>query len=436
MDGFFAYWEAQGWEGFVRIFWFFLILEFPRYVFLDYFFLVFIKTRNFLNRNKFRQYQDAFWEDMPFVSVIIPGKDEGIHYRKIVNTLREQTYQNFEIIIVDDGSSDYSYNLGKKMESRGEIDLFLRNKERGGKASAANFALRYCKGKYVVHFDADCSFDRDAIEKVLIPFYSNEKIGAVSGNLEVRNHEESLVTKFQAIEYMLYISVGRSVSSFLGLLRIVSGAFGAFRLDLLQRLGGWDVGPGLDGDITIKIRKLGYDIHFEPSAMAHTTVPNTFGKLSKQRYRWDRSLIRFRLRKHKDVLFPDHNFSVLNFISILENIVYNLLFNFIWYIYLFDIIFNFSSDLGYILIATFMLYTVSRIFEFLVVLALTENPSKKLHYFIYLPGLVIYVGYYLRFIRTWAYIMEIFFKASYKDAWNPSKTSNAALDLDTPDSEK
>jgi len=83
-----------------------------------------------------------------------------------------------------------------------------------------------------------------------------------------------------------------------------------------------------------------------------------------------------------------------------------------------------------------MLYTVSRIFEFLVVLALTENPSKKLHYFIYLPGLVIYVGYYLRFVRTWAYIMEIFFKASYKDAWNPSKTSNAALDLDTPDSEK
>lgn len=430
MYDFIYYWEQQGWEGFIRIFWFFFLFEFPRYVLLDYIFLLFINFKNFLYKDKYEVAKSAFWAESPFVSVIIPGKDEGKHYRKIVQTLSEQTYQNFEIIIVDDGSSDYSFVLGKEMEKRGEVDLFLRNKERGGKASAANFALRYCKGKYIVHFDADCSFDRDAIEKVLIPFYLSDKVGAVSGNLEVRNYNESLATTFQAIEYLMYISVGRSVAAFLGLLRIVSGAFGAFRKDILDQLGGWDVGPGLDGDITIKIRKLGYNIYFESSAVAHTSVPNTFGKLTRQRYRWDRSLIRFRLRKHRDVLMPDQNFSILNMLSVLENLVYNLGFTFLWYMYLLEIIVNFTPDLGYILVASTMLYTVSRFAEFFVVLSLDREPLKKLRYLIYLPGMVFYVGYYLRFVRTWAYIMEIFFKVSYHDAWNPNKTSSAAYQLE------
>jgi cellulose synthase/poly-beta-1,6-N-acetylglucosamine synthase-like glycosyltransferase len=266
----------------------------------------------------------------------------------------------------------------KQMEKRGEISLFLRNKERGGKASAANFALRYCKGKYIVHFDADCSFDRDAIEKVLVPFYVSDKVGAVSGNLEVRNHTESLATTFQAIEYLMYISVGRSVASFLGLLRIVSGAFGAFRKDILDQLGGWDVGPGLDGDITIKIRKLGYNIYFETNAVAHTSVPNTFGKLARQRYRWDRSLVRFRLRKHRDVLNPNQNFSILNMLSVFENLVYNLGFTFIWYVYLFEILINYTPDLGYILVMSTVLYTISRFAEFFVVLSLDREPIKKM----------------------------------------------------------
>lgn len=426
MHDFVDFWVAQGWEGFFRIFWFYVLLEFPRYVLIDYIFLIVTKIKEFTSKHEQEIYRDRLWAENPFVSVIIPGKDEGRHYRKIVQTLREQTYQNFEIIIVDDGSEDYSFELGRQMERKGEIDLFLRNKERGGKASAANFAMRYCKGKYIVHFDADCSFDRDSVEKVLIPFYISDKIGAVSGNLEVRNHEDSLVTKFQAIEYLMYISVGRSVAAYLGLLRIVSGAFGAFRVDLLERIGGWDIGPGLDGDLTIKIRKMGYDIYFEPSAVAHTTVPNTFKKLAKQRYRWDRSLIRFRLRKHRNVLNADQNFNFLNFISVLENILFNLVFNFLWYVYLIDIIFNFTAQIGYILLMTVVIYTISRFLEFFVVLALSEDKEKKFKLIPYLPGMVIYVGYFLRFVRTWAYVKELFFKSSYDDPWNPAKTSKEA----------
>ena len=143
----------------------------------------------------------------------------------------------------------------------------------------------------------------------------------------VRNYRENLCTTLQAIEYSDTISVGRITSSALGIYRVVSGAFGAFTREALDRVGGWDIGPGLDGDITVKLRKLGYRIVFEPEAICQTSVPNSFKKLIKQRLRWDKSIIRFRVRKHRDVFYPNELFSFSNFISSAENITYNLLLN-------------------------------------------------------------------------------------------------------------
>ena len=430
MIEFLDFWHAQGTSGFIRIFWFYFIVELPRYILLDYSVLLinFIKSKTgWKDYTKARQ---IFWHERPFVSIIIPGKDEGENYYQLVSSLREQTYQNFEIIIVDDGSDDYTPIVGRQLERSGQISMFLRNEERGGKASAANLALQYCKGEYVIHIDADCSFHRDAIEQSLIPFYNNEKIGAVGGNLMVRNDNESLCTTLQAIEYLIYIFVGRTVASSLGILRIVSGAFGAFRKDVLERIKGWDVGPGLDGDLTLKIRKLGYKVHFEPKAVALTNVPENFTKLAKQRVRWSRSLVRFRMRKHKNLFIPMKNFNLLNFLTVAENMIYDVVLNVMWYIYMIDIIINFTSSLGYVIIAGFILYSTSKVLEFIVVMLISDSRMDKLKYIPYLPAMVLYTGYYIRFVRTWAYIKEYFFRSSYKDPWNPHKTSSEALRLD------
>ncbi|MDX1638877.1 MAG: glycosyltransferase family 2 protein, partial [Balneolaceae bacterium] len=286
------------------------------------------------------------------------------------------------------------------------------------------------RGKFIVHLDADCSFYPDAIENAVIPFYLDDRIGAVGGNLEVRNDMDSLCTTLQAIEYLIFITIGRSVSSSLGILRIVSGAFGVFRADLLQRIKGWDVGPGLDGDLTLKIRKLGYKVHFEPRATALTTVPDGFGKLARQRVRWSRSLIRFRLRKHVDLMVPNRNFNLMNFASVAENIMYDLVLNVMWFVYIAYIIINFSQVLGYIIITGFALYTLSKVLEFIVVLLMSPHWRTKLKYIPYLPAMVLYTGYYIRVIRTWAYIKEFFFRSSYNDPWNPYKTSSEALKME------
>jgi cellulose synthase/poly-beta-1,6-N-acetylglucosamine synthase-like glycosyltransferase len=298
---------------------------------------------------------------------------------------------------------------------------------RGGKASAANLGLRYCKGEIVIHLDADCSYDRDAIENIILPFYLDEKIGAVGGNVQVRNYRDSLCATLQAVEYTDTISIGRIATSELGIYRVISGAFGAFRKKALERVGGWDIGPGLDGDITVKIRKLNYKIHFEPSAVCQTSVPVNFKALIKQRLRWDKSLIRFRLRKHNDVFLPTQSFKFSNFFSFVENITYNLVLNIKWIFYILDMAINFASYLWFIIPMNIFIYTANNYLKYFVFSFFRDRKNEGVGYFlIYLPCMVFYFGYFLRIVRSVAYFQELFYRASYNDPWNPQKTSRQA----------
>lgn len=430
IDDFYGYISSVGpWKLF-RIFWFYFFFEFFRYILLEFVGLCVYRIRLYLNRDKWAVAKQMFLKENPLVSIIVPGKNEGKHIYKLAKSLREQTYKHYEIIVVDDGSDDLTPEICKNLQQNGFIDLFIRNDVRGGKASAANLAMRFTKGKYVIHLDADCSYDRDAIENIIIPFYYDSRIGAVGGNVCVRNYKESLVTTLQCIEYTDTISTGRVVSAQLGIYRVISGAFGAFRKDILDQLGGWDIGPGLDGDITVKIRKQGYKIYFEPKAVCLTSVPVTTKALIKQRMRWDKSLIRFRLRKHRDVFLPTKSFKMGNFISFLENITYNLVLNITWFVYILDMILNFSGNLKYIVVMNFFLYTLNNYFKFLVFAPFRERKTAPVYYFLpYMPLMVFYFGYFLRLVRSTAYITEILFKASYKDPWNPAKTSRHAKEM-------
>lgn len=428
-DEFFWYWYSNGFEKVFSIFWYFFLLEAPRYLLMDFVVLfVYLRRRNTMKLAREKARREFFMEN-PLVSVIAPGKNEGKHIYKLVNSLNEQSYRNIQIVIVDDGSDDDTYLICKSLYENGYIDVFLRNDDRGGKASAANLALRYATGKYVVHLDADSSFDAAAIENIIIPFYLNKNVGAVGGNIKARNSDTNICTSVQAIEYLQTISIGRVVTSYLGIYKIISGAFGAFRKDILDRIGGWDIGPGLDGDITVKIRKLGYKIDFEHTAVGLTNVPEKFKILSKQRLRWNKSLIRFRLRKHKDVFMPDARFNFSDFFALFENVFFNLFLDIVWFFYIINIIIVNVDFLAFIIPLKIMLYGIASLLQFIVVLILSERWRQEIKLVVFIPLMMIYNGYYMRVIRTMAYIKEIFFLSSYKDPWNPSKSSKKAQEF-------
>lgn len=414
------------WDMLFSTYWFLFFIEFPRYYLLEIITAVRFK---FDYKKRIRRYEQArhmLHIENPLVTILAPGKNEGKHIFKLVQSLREQTYRNFEIIIVDDGSDDATPIICKDLEQAGYIDLFLRCRVRGGKASAANYGAYFARGKYIVHLDADSSLDRDAIEKILVPFYYDKRIKAVGGCVKVRNADESLCTSMQALEYLKTIQVGRMVTNQLGIYHIISGAFGAFETKTLRQLGGWDIGPGLDGDITQKIRKGGHKVWFAEDAICMTSVPVKWYALFKQRKRWSKSLVRFRIRKHKDILMPNRNFSFLNFFSNFECILYDCVFNYLWLFYILGLLFKFPEHLPEIFVMGWIIRLFFSICAFGVIMLISERSREEWYLVRYLGLNTFYTGWFLRMTRLIAHTREIFFFSSYKDAWNPRKTSELA----------
>ncbi len=415
---------------FFQFFWYFVVFDFTRYVVFDTVVLILHFLRRWQRRETRRKARIQMFREKPLVSVIAPGKNEGKHIPALVRSLQKQTYKNFELIIVDDGSDDNSAVICRQLQKQGAIDKFFRNNYRGGKASAANLALHYAKGEFVIHLDADTHLTETSVEKIILPFFINKKIGAVGGDIRVNNIGVSPTATLQAFDYMKTISTGRLVASYFNILRIVSGAYGAFRKDILLRLGGWDVGPGMDGDIVLKIRKLGFKVVHEPEAICYTNVPTTFAKLAKQRYRWDRSMIRFRIRKHRDLLsLANKNFSISNFFTSLDGISFNLILNLKWWIYIFQIVIFSPSVMFFIFPVNYVLYLISNVHEYLMTTILYGDTirKKELQMAFYLPLMPLYTGIFLRIVRSYAYMMEFFFKASFYDLWNPWKVSRSVI---------
>ncbi len=416
-------------EKLASVFWFLFFIEIPRYYLLD----VFVLIKRWMYKGVRRKKEIAARIDLytanPFVSIIVPGKDEGRHIYKLTKSLKEQTYKNFELVVVDDGSDDNTKLICESLVENGLIDRFYSVGERGGKASAANLALLYNRADVIVHLDADSSLDIDAIEQVLLPFYYKENVGAVGGCVKVRNKEDSFCTLMQSLEYLESIQLGRTVTSELGLFRTISGAFGAFRTDVLTQIGNWDIGPGLDGDITQKIRKSGYNVVFNPKAVCLTAVPTSFIKLYKQRLRWGKSLVRFRLRKHINVLnFRYANFRGTNFIANIDNLIFGLFFDVLWIFYMVNFLFDQPYGLLDLIVLKFLITIPLALLSFILSMMLSERWKEELSMIIVAPMQSLYSGYFLRVTRIIATFKEFFFFSSYRDNWNPEKSSRIARD--------
>ena len=407
----------------MRIYWYLFLIEFPRYYLMEIVVCIWYKLTTRRRRRFQTRARMVLFSENPLVSILVPGRNEGRNIYKLAMSLREQTYQNFETIVVDDGSDDATPLICSDLERNGFIDRYVRLNERGGKAGAANMGAWFAQGKYVVHLDSDSSLDRDALEKILLPFYMDSDVKAVGGCIKVRNADETICTSLQALEYLKTIMVGRMVTSQLGIYHIISGAFGAFDREMLTKVGMWDVGPGLDGDITQKIRKAGYKVTFANESVCLTNVPTTWYGLYRQRRRWSRSLVRFRIRKHRDILLPNRNWSFTNWLSNMESILYDCVFNYLWFYYILTLLFTYTDRLLEILVVGWLIRLIFSIVAFSVIMMVTERRREEFKLAKYLPLSTFYTGYFLRVARLVGYTTEFFFFNSFRDKWNPRKTS-------------
>ena len=354
---------------------------------------------------------------LPSVSVIIPARNEGERLRFTLDTILENSYPNFKVIVSDDSSEDGTPQLCKHYVDKGLI-TYVRTTARSGKPAALNYAFKFATGEIIIHFDGDIAVDRDAIAEAVKPF-KDPRVGAVSGNIKARNDRKTLATRLQAAEYGMTIAVGRRWLALVDRLQIASGAFGAFRREVLVDVKGADPEYGEDLDLTLKTRKLGFKVAFAPKAIAMTDVPTTWARLFSQRVRWDRCYIRLNLRKHRD-MFDFHAFKWQDFIAGLEDVLFNLVLLFAFPVYIVFILVFVPQLFLFILTITYLFYTVMNFGQFAIVALLSERPGRDAIFILYAPLFFLY-SLFLKAARILAYFLEFIRSDFMKDGFFPKK---------------
>jgi cellulose synthase/poly-beta-1,6-N-acetylglucosamine synthase-like glycosyltransferase len=218
------------------------------------------------------------------LAVIVPAYNEEKVVCGSVAALLASTVTDFEVVVVDDGSSDRTVAVVCEAFAH-EPRVRVYTKANGGKASALNFGLLQTRAEIVIALDADTVFEPDAIER-LVRHFGDVNVGAVAGAAVVGNRI-NLLTRMQALEYITSQNLDRRALEMVNGITVVPGAIWAWRRAALIEAGGFPVNTlAEDADATIAVERAGWKVLNENSAVARTEAPETLAAFLKQRFRW------------------------------------------------------------------------------------------------------------------------------------------------------
>lgn len=242
----------------------------------------------------------------PLVSVVVPCHNEEAQVEEVIEQLMRSRYPDFEVIAVNDGSTDRTGALLDALAQRFPRLRVVHNSANQGKAVGLNTAVLVARGEYIMGIDGDALIDPDAIAWLVRPMLLSEKVGAVTGNPRIRNRT-TLLGRMQVGEFSSTIGLIKRTQQILGRLFTVSGVIALFRRKALLEAGFWatDVLTE-DIDISWKLQLAGWSIRFEPRALAWILMPETVRGLYRQRQRWATGGIQTVLRYTWPLLRPRH----------------------------------------------------------------------------------------------------------------------------------
>lgn len=282
----------------------------------------------------------------PPITLLVPAYNEEATIVESVRSLLALQYPNHEVIVVNDGSKDGTVqrlieafelepakrayqrtvpceDIRSLWVSRQHPNLLVADKENGGKADALNAAINLSRMPLVCAIDADSVLEPDSLIRATKPFMDNaEPVVAVGGTIRVANGckfrggrvvevrlPTSLIALFQSIEYLRAFLLARLAWSSLGVLTLISGAFGVFERRTVLAVGGYSLGTvGEDLELIIKIHRYmrdngqDYAVQFVAEPVCWTEVPTSLGVLASQRSRWQRGALET-FFKHKDMMW-------------------------------------------------------------------------------------------------------------------------------------
>lgn len=270
---------------------------------------------------------------LPPITLIVPAYNEDATCVGTVRSLLTLNYEEFEILIVNDGSTDGTLErlreafdlvelprlpiaqietakVNNVMQSRQYKKIWVINKDNGGKSDAINAGINYCRDPLFCVLDADSLLERNALIRIVRPFLEDQTTVATGGIIRIVNGctvENGVVTevnlpdkvlpRFQVLEYLRAFLFGRMGWDTLNSTLIISGAFGLFRRSMVVQVGGYATDTvGEDMEIIVRIHRychehgIPYRINYIPDPVAWTECPETPRVLGRQRDRWQRGL--------------------------------------------------------------------------------------------------------------------------------------------------
>lgn len=229
----------------------------------------------------------------PFVTIMIPAHNEEYVIANTVENVLQLDYPNFEIIVIDDRSSDNTDAVIRKLEEKyDKVTALVRDKDAfPGKSAVLNDAFKIAKGDAVLVFDADATVEPDFLNK-LIPLLEPADVGAVQARKIIRNKDFNFLTRCQNNEYTLdtNFQVGRDAVKGAVELR---GNGELIKREALKDINGWNNYTITDDlDMSTRLHIKGWDIRFCPDACVYEEGIIYIFPLFRQRRRWLEGTIR------------------------------------------------------------------------------------------------------------------------------------------------
>lgn len=388
-----------------------LFLEWVGYFFIAYligystflFLSVIVGSLDLYKRNRQEKFKSILPTDyyLP-ISIIVPAHNEEITVVDTVRSLLALDYRSYEIIVVDDGSSDATSEvlaeafdmhvvhrpIRRRIECRRvecvyetsaqKVPLTLIRKENGGKADALNMGINASTFPYFICMDADSVLQYDSLRRIAQPVLEDGKVVAVGGIVRISNDVElengrvkryrlprSILAFMQVLEYDRSFLASRILFDRFNGSLIISGAFGLFKKDTVIAVGGYDNKTmGEDMELVVKLHEyctingIDYAIRYATDAICWTQVPERLRDLCKQRKRWHLGLFQS-MYKHR-IMFCNHRFGAVSYVSYIYFLIYELLSPFIEVFSVFTMVLAWWCDLINVpfMLLFFLIYAV------------------------------------------------------------------------------
>ena len=398
------------------------------------------------------------------VTVVVPAYNEEVTIEASIRSLLALEYKLYEIVIVDDGSTDDTTRvireafhmqqvnrpIQRKISCQPEeaiyesyqwkVPITLIRKKNGGKADALNMGINAAKYPYFICMDADSVLQYDSLEKIVRPVLEEGNIVAVGGAVRPCNGAEiqngrvvsyhmpnKILPCMQVLEYDRSFLASRILFDKFNGSIIISGAFGLFKKSVVVEAGGYDpTTMGEDMELVVKLhvfcREHGipYRIRYATDAICWTQVPEKLRDLCKQRRRWHIGLFQS-MKRHRRML-ANPKYGLVGLVSYLYFLIYELLSPYIELFGIITVAIAFAVDLINVpfMILFFLIYVVySAVLSLTAFFARIHTTDLKLLFVdvVKAVGLCILEVSCLRLVLAWVRATALIGYRKKKHAW-------------------